>query len=322
MPKISVVIPAYNAAGFIEKCLESLSRQTFRDFEIIVSDDASTDETAQIAAPCAKVVRSRENQGVGAARNRGAEASAGTLLVFTDADVVLPENWLANIVQDMESFQVPCVGGGYSGSIGNSFIEQFAHLELLKRRENTPAFVKTLVANNFACTRDVFFECGKFPERYVCEDLRLSFKISRKYKIYWDKNNGVYHHFKDSLSGYLKQQFCFARDTVWSYYAYPDMIFIKTHQGKGIYLETALMLTALAGGWNAPFLSLICVALIIVSNRDFLIFLKQNQLPVMKSIGVLLARDAVCVAGIFAGIRNSLSHLFQSILGRNPPPKQ
>ncbi|HNV85636.1 MAG TPA: glycosyltransferase [Candidatus Omnitrophota bacterium] len=322
MPKISVVIPAYNAAGFIDKCLESLIRQTFLDFEIIVADDASTDETASIAARYAKVTRSEKNEGVGAARNRGADASSGEILAFTDADVILPENWLANILRDIESFRVRCVGGGYSGSEGNSFIERFAHLELAHRRKNTPAFVKTLVANNFACTRDVFYECGKFPERYVCEDLRLSFKISQKYEIYWDKDNGVLHHFKNSLRGYLKQQFRFARDTVWSYYCHPGMIFSKTHQGQGIYLETVLTMITLAALWKHPLLSLAGMAAIVILNRSFLLFLRQNRLPLAKSTGVILVRDIVCVMGIFSGIWNCLFHLFRSISGRNPFPKE
>lgn len=174
-----MIIPAHNAENYIEKCLLSLNEQIFKDFEVIVVDDGSLDRTCEIASRYAKVIRSNNKLGEGAARNLGAQNAKGEILAFTDADVVLPKDWLAKIIKNMETHNVKCVGGGYAGSIGNSFMEMFAYLELAYRRKDMPEFVNTLVCNNFACSRDVFFEFGGFPEKFKCEDLRLSFEISK-----------------------------------------------------------------------------------------------------------------------------------------------
>ncbi|WP_404786563.1 glycosyltransferase family 2 protein [Altericista sp. CCNU0014] len=89
MPSVSVVIPAYNAEQYIVETIESLQNQTFSDFEIIVSDDASTDRTVpivrEIGDPRLTVI-SAENGGVSAARNRGIAVARGEFIAFLDAD--------------------------------------------------------------------------------------------------------------------------------------------------------------------------------------------------------------------------------------------
>lgn len=97
-PAVSVIVPVFNGAAHIGECLKSLKGQTLRRLEIIVVDDASTDETATIIGQFAQVSDGRvrvltqpSNQGVSAARNRGIDAARGTFVAFVDADdVVLP----------------------------------------------------------------------------------------------------------------------------------------------------------------------------------------------------------------------------------------
>lgn len=87
-PRISVVIPCYNAARFLRETLASVLRQTYPAFEVIVVDDGSTDESASIAAsygPPVRVIR-QENQGESVARNRGISAAEGDWVALLDAD--------------------------------------------------------------------------------------------------------------------------------------------------------------------------------------------------------------------------------------------
>ncbi len=87
-PSISVIIPAYNAAGTIARALDSVLAQTLTDFEIIVVDDGSRDDLAAATAPYASritLVR-QQNSGAAAARNHGARLARGPLLAFLDAD--------------------------------------------------------------------------------------------------------------------------------------------------------------------------------------------------------------------------------------------
>jgi glycosyltransferase involved in cell wall biosynthesis len=90
MPRVSVVIPAFNQAQFLGAAIDSALHQTHRDLEVVVVDDGSTDSTGDVLASYAqrravRVVR-QENAGVGAARNAGFTASTGSLVCFLDAD--------------------------------------------------------------------------------------------------------------------------------------------------------------------------------------------------------------------------------------------
>jgi glycosyltransferase involved in cell wall biosynthesis len=88
MPEISVIVPAYNAARTVGATVDSVLAQTFDDFELIVIDDGSRDDTAEVATrddSRVTVVRT-ENGGVSAARNRGLEQASGAYIAFLDAD--------------------------------------------------------------------------------------------------------------------------------------------------------------------------------------------------------------------------------------------
>jgi cellulose synthase/poly-beta-1,6-N-acetylglucosamine synthase-like glycosyltransferase len=88
MTKVSVVIPAYNCAKYLPTALESVLAQTYRDFEIVVVDDGSTDDTESVIRGYAPAVRylKTANSGPASARNRGIRASVGEYVAFLDAD--------------------------------------------------------------------------------------------------------------------------------------------------------------------------------------------------------------------------------------------
>ena len=90
-PRVSVIIPVYNAAPYLRRCLDSVCGQTFRNIEIICVDDGSTDGSAAILAACAARdvrvrVLSQANRGQGSARNHGMRTACGEYIYFVDAD--------------------------------------------------------------------------------------------------------------------------------------------------------------------------------------------------------------------------------------------
>src|SRR6266513_3016176 len=90
MKTVSVIIPTYNCGRFIREAIDSALAQTHAPLEVIVVDDGSTDETAQVLAEYGATIRCiwQENQGVAAARNTGLAAARGEYLAFLDADVI------------------------------------------------------------------------------------------------------------------------------------------------------------------------------------------------------------------------------------------
>ena len=98
MSFFSIIIPTYNRAHIIRNAIEAVQLQTFTDFELIISDDGSTDNTEEIVLPLLKDSRIKYikqiNKGVCAARNFGAQDAKGKYLVFLDSDDTINDNWL------------------------------------------------------------------------------------------------------------------------------------------------------------------------------------------------------------------------------------
>ncbi len=95
MPVVSIIIPAYNASRFIRQCIESILNQDFHDWELIIIDDGSTDNTKKICEEYISINRkirliTQQNQGVSVARNKGLCISSGEFIMFIDADDLLP----------------------------------------------------------------------------------------------------------------------------------------------------------------------------------------------------------------------------------------
>ena len=91
MPKISIIVPAYNSEDFIESSIKSIINQTINDMEIIIIDDGSTDRTSEICDELERIddrikVIHKKNGGASSARNLGIELSSGDYIGFVDSD--------------------------------------------------------------------------------------------------------------------------------------------------------------------------------------------------------------------------------------------
>lgn len=109
--KLSVVIPAYNEESYLPSCLQSLQNQTFRDFEIIVVDNNSTDKTAEIATQHGANIIHEPIKGVGAARKKGFAQARGDIIISTDADCTFPPDWLEKITHAFKNPSIIAVYG-------------------------------------------------------------------------------------------------------------------------------------------------------------------------------------------------------------------
>ena len=103
IPSITVVIPAYNEEQFLPKCLDSLQNQTFKDFEIIVVDNNSTDKTAEIAKKYQATVINESKQGIAYARDCGFKKARASIIARTDADTITPPYWLQVIWDEFKN---------------------------------------------------------------------------------------------------------------------------------------------------------------------------------------------------------------------------
>lgn len=113
-PYISIIIPAYNSEKTIGACLSSIYNSHFKNFEVIIVNDNSKDNTSKIAKkfPC-KIIELKQNKGPANARNKGAEISRGEILLFLDSDTEMLSNTLDEIVKSFKKEETVSVSGIY-----------------------------------------------------------------------------------------------------------------------------------------------------------------------------------------------------------------
>jgi len=111
-PTVSAIVPTWNEGKYLPALLESLRSQTVPPLEILIADSGSLDDTARVAAGAGAHVLTGDRKGPGEGRNRGARAARGDVLLFADADCVLPPNLIETVLLALTD---PDVAGGATG---------------------------------------------------------------------------------------------------------------------------------------------------------------------------------------------------------------
>jgi len=200
IPSVTVVIPTYNAAGFIEETLRSVLGQTFGDFEVIVIDDGSTDETCSIASAMGAKVRvlKQKRAGVCVARNRGLHEARGRYICFLDHDDVWHREKLSRQLEafdrdpDLALIHTHMLrwhedtAGGYPPS--QTLFEEHPSTELDADQSGWAyhhLLVDSFILTSTAMMRvDAVREVGAFdPALPYSEDWDLWLRLSRKWRF-------------------------------------------------------------------------------------------------------------------------------------------
>lgn len=181
---VSVIIPVYNGTGMIERCLEALNQSETKPLEIIVVDDCSTDESADVARERgAKVLTTPRNMGPAGARNLAAEHARGEVLLFVDADVVVEKDTLRKVAARFdEDPGLAALFGSYDDAPeeGN-FLSQFKNLQHHYVHQTSNPEASTFWAGLGAVRREIYreaggFDCAKFEVPSI-EDIELGVRL-------------------------------------------------------------------------------------------------------------------------------------------------
>jgi len=178
----SIIVPTYNEEKFIERCLQSILQQTIdrAEFEILVSDGASSDKTRSIAENYTDKIEVNEKKGASVQRNYGAKHANGDIFVFIDADTYLDRGFLAALKEQFIDQNVVAVSGiAYpaDGKLPQRLVYRGTYLLMqILHSLNLSLFPAMCVAYR----KDAFERAGGFREDFTTlEDLDLSKRVSK-----------------------------------------------------------------------------------------------------------------------------------------------
>src|ERR1700678_1263528 len=312
----SIIIPTFNGASRIVKCLDSLSNQTAGlEVEILVVDDGSTDNTAAIVEryPSVRLI-SQANAGPAAARNRGALAARGKILLFTDDDCVPMPNWLDAMLAPFGDPEVVGAKGIYrthQQSLAARFVQiQYEDKYPLMARLPDIDFIDTYSAG---LRRDRLLEMSgcatSFPVA-CAEDIELSYRMSaRGWKMKFVPSAIVYHTHPDTISRYLKKKYKFAFWRVLAVRKNPSKAVKDSHTPQLMKLQLlfapGLLLAVVFDLMvrSAVLLSVVVLAAFLISTLPFALrAIGKDPIVGLLSPALLAARACAQVLGVASGL--------------------
>ena len=197
MPRVSVVIITYNHGRFIGDAIQSVLSQTFPDFEVVVVDDGSSDNTAEVVRPFPVKYFWQENQGVCRAYNRGIDLSQGEYILFLDADDMLLPDTLRKEVEVLDANpQVAfCYGEAYMMNDEGKHIYRVRKSTFLKRSGIVDGmqqirellFANRITSSTVMLRRRCLDEVGRFDEGIgaIAEDRHLYIRLAKRYPLFY-----------------------------------------------------------------------------------------------------------------------------------------
>jgi len=224
MKKVSVIVPTYNRASLMPNLIEALLQQE-HPAEIIIVDDGSTDNTADIVRKYPVKYVYQKNNGPASARNHGVKESSGDIVIFTDSDCIPQKDWISKLILGFTEDYIGAVAGSYNIANPESLLVNCIHEEIKLRhlRLKKKKYIKAFGSYNVAIRRHVFEKVGRFNENYRAasgEDNDLSYKILRGgFKIKFQESALVVHNHTERLWKYLKEQY---RHGYWRMKLYRD----------------------------------------------------------------------------------------------------
>jgi len=282
--RISVVIPVRNGAATLARCLDALFRSSYTDFECVVVDDHSTDDTRAIASRAgARVLTIKDTGGPARARNRGAAESAGEIILFIDADVVVEPNTLSRVAKAFaDDPTLDALYGSYDDDPPElNFLSQYKNLMHCFVHQHGKREASTFWTGCGAIRRSVFLDSGGFEERYdrpSIEDIELGARLIRKgRRIELDPSLTVKHLKRWKFLSLLETDI-FYRAVPWTLlvlreHHIPDDLNVQWTQRACVALMgLAVVLSPFY--WPA---SCVALAAVIALNLDFYSFLRRRR---------------------------------------------
>jgi len=319
--RVSVVVCCYNMGTALRECLRSLHRQTYHNTEIIVVNDASTDETAQVVSEfnrisqnCVRLVSNPANLGVAGSRNVGIRHAQGDLIAFTDADCIVHEDWLVELVRAVRGDRTAAVGGRIlDDDCGNVWeLSEKGH-NYVARAEGAVTYVQGCnMAFDGTVLRSVMFDDEikyGYEEALLCDLL-----VRDGYQIWYNPRAVVRHKHRRNLLGLLKQKYSRGYSSAWYRKRRRKFPMLKRH----FLMLVSLLLSP--GCFYSPIFAYLIVSLLsaVVFSlvRDEYLYGGKSSREIWTTLPIVLATELAHFGGALCGL------VVFRILGASAAPGQ
>jgi glycosyltransferase involved in cell wall biosynthesis len=312
----SIIIPTFNGVSRIGNCLDALVNQVAgRNVEILVVNDGSTDNTAEVVAryPGVRLI-SQANAGPAAARNRGALEAQGSIILFTDDDCVPTPNWLEAMLAPFEDPEIVGVKGAYRTG-QKRLAARFVQIEY----EDRYRLMAGLGSIDFVDTYSAAFRRCRFLEMtgydtsfpVACaEDIELSYRMSaRGWKMKFVAKAIVFHTHPDTFWSYLKKKYKFAFWRVLALRKNPSKGVKDSHTPQVMKLQLLFVPALLAGitfdlavRRTVPVSLLVLFAFLLSALPFALRAIRKDPIVGLLSLPVLAARACAQMLGVTFGL--------------------
>jgi len=324
--RYSVIIPAYNAETTLPLTLSALKQQAIppEAYEIIVVDDGSQDGTAHVAREAGVQVITQANQGPAVARNTGAKAARGAIILFTDADCAPINSWIEKMTTPFADPEVVGTKGAYL-TRQKAPMARFVQQEYEDRFDRMARFssIDSVDTYSAAYRRDVFLANGGFDPIFptsASEDQEFSFRLAQRgYKMLFVPEARVYHFHNETLHSYMRRKFLVGYYRALLVQWMPERLIHDTHTPQVLKVQLLLMglfLLSLPIALLWPpgrFLPLLVLLVFYLTAVPFLVKIARRDPGILlHSLIYLPARALALGTGFLAGqiafMRKPLPH--------------
>ncbi len=316
-PDFSVIVPAYQAADIIAACVTALAQQTVpRDrYEVLIVDDGSTDGTAAAArAAGADRVLTIAHQGPAGARNAGVEAARGEIVLFTDADCVPSEDWIAQMSAAFREAEVDGAKGVYRTQ-QRSLVARFVQLEYEDKYDKMRDLERIDFVDTYSAAyrRQVLVQGGRFDEsfpRASGEDIELSYRLAQQgHKLVFASRAVVFHRHPATLKQYLRRKYYVGFWRVRMYRLHPDKMLEDSHTPQSLKIQVAcvgsiLVFLLLSAVWVRFLMIVDAFAVIFLLSAFSFIYkaMRRDGAVAWFAPGLLLLRALALGLGFASGM--------------------
>jgi len=235
-PKVTIIVPAYNEARVLAGGVRSLLKSHYKNYEILIVDDGSTDDTWAVAKQLAKRYKRvraihQKNGSKASAINNGVKKSKGEIIIGVDADTVFLPQTVTRLIRHFVDPTVGAVAGSVKVGNAGSFLTTWQALEYIvsiNLERNAQALLGAIVIVPGACgawRKEALLRAGGYSRATLAEDCDLTLSVHRVgYKVLQDNSAVAYTEAPEAIEPFIKQRFRWMFGSIQALWKHRDMM--------------------------------------------------------------------------------------------------